>query len=214
METRPCVICGKKVTRSPSNFSKNTTCSKGCLKAWRQTWRGPKETRHCSICGLKVTRNPSQLTGRKEIACSRKCLRLIFARKKSSRVDNRLKVEKSCVICGKTFTTWRRRSEQKKTCSSGCYTAHFQRTYRKPPMVCKCVICGSVFTQKIKKHRPRKTCSIACRSKQMAASAAKTIQKVLARNQARREAFARSLGLPHHLSLPACLVWRFLAWWW
>lgn len=64
--TKPCVCCGKDVTRIPARFRYDRVLCNECHRADRS------ETRMCSYCGCPVTRNRSQFNGVLTY-CSRSC---------------------------------------------------------------------------------------------------------------------------------------------
>jgi|SRR5690625_860686 len=75
-ETRPCVVCGKNVSRKPSEFIGNVYCSRKCYHASNKsnyTGETSKIDVTCSYCGEVFKRYPSQVKDKKYTYCDMDC---------------------------------------------------------------------------------------------------------------------------------------------
>lgn len=74
--TKPCYICGEKVTRKPSQFTEFTYCSRDCYHISttnKHTGEYSKVACNCSYCGVNFDRYPSQVKGKKYTYCGMNC---------------------------------------------------------------------------------------------------------------------------------------------
>lgn len=76
-ETKQCTVCGKDVTRKPSEFeSDNLFCSRKCYHEFDKMVKNKttnKVTCVCSYCGKSFMRFPSQIKGKKYTYCDTNC---------------------------------------------------------------------------------------------------------------------------------------------
>jgi hypothetical protein len=75
-ETRQCLVCGKGVTRKPSEFTGNVFCSRDCYHHYDKTSKRKTTNKVdcvCSYCGNSFKRYPSQIKDKKYTYCNMKC---------------------------------------------------------------------------------------------------------------------------------------------
>ena len=146
--TRTCEFCGETFAASQSSIDAGggRYCSNECKYADRRS------VQKCDNCGKEFTTPKSEARR----FCSHACYGA-FCRGKNAPAWKGGKVEKTCKVCGKTFSVDLHRSETATYCSVECHDDD-QRTYeRAKNLVCK--MCGDTFSG----IRGRKFCSNKCR---------------------------------------------------
>lgn len=112
-----CGYCGIEFYHEDGKRGKSPKyCSKECKyeadkKHKRIQWAAtsPFKKSHCDMCGKELSKGRSRF-------CSTEC-KTRYNHLKQGRISHNKIFTKTCVICGKTFDTWRTR---KSTCSEDC----------------------------------------------------------------------------------------------
>lgn len=119
METHPCVVCGKPITRylTPEQVNRDWTCSYKCSTTWKPRGGGGKPRKgdyiNCAVCGKEFYRQPVYVKQDRRL-CSLECNQAWQARNQ---------VTKNCLYCEKEFTVPPSLDAQK-FCSHTCESAY------------------------------------------------------------------------------------------
>ena len=100
---KSCVICGELFE---SNYQRKKYCSNDCRREadrrrLRIKWAEDpncKREKICQLCGKELPKNKTRF-------CSAEC-RNRFNHIKTGRISHNTELIKTCVVCGKQFTTW------------------------------------------------------------------------------------------------------------
>ena len=131
-----CANCGKPLDKP----RQNKFCSMPCANEYHGKQRDTRHEVECLNCGKKWTPR----TMWRSTFCGNECSNEY--RKKNGNDDLWQRVEKTCAICGRTFSTVR---TNKKICSDACHLRKWEEG-RINQRACR--ICGKVFMPRSEDH--------------------------------------------------------------